>query len=132
MRSAKTSPYGQGGLMLSFIDESYQESSVPGVWYTTYSAVCLARDSSRDFARDLCNLKRTFWKVDDPSEVELKGTLLLTSRALTMPKNREFVEQILALLRLHQVKVFATITKGNLATLKEKDFLPSSFQFLIE
>ncbi len=118
--------------MFAFIDESYQESDNPGVFYTTYSAVCLERDRSRDFSRDLCNLKRTFWKINDPTEKELKGGLLLTDRALTMPKNREFMEQILALLRMHDIKVFAIISKGPQATLQGKNFLPKSFQFLIE
>lgn len=85
-----------------------------------------------DFSRDLCNLKRTFWKIDEPTEKKLKGSLLLSDRALTMPKNREFVEQVQALLRLHEVRVFAVVTKGPQGTLKSKNYLPQSFQFLID
>lgn len=117
--------------MFAFIDESYQEIERTGVFFTSYSAVCLSRDGSRNFSRDLCNLKRVFWKIDDPTEKELKGSLLLTERALTMPKNREFMEQILSLLRLHAIRIFATTTKGPLGTLQSK-LLPQSFQFLIE
>ena len=117
--------------MLSFIDESYQEVS-KGLFFTTYSAVCLARDGSRDFSRDLCNLKRIVWKIDDPTEKELKGSLLLTERALTMPKNREYVTQLLALMREHEAKAFAVVCKGPLATLKGHNQLPQAFQYLIE
>ena len=117
--------------MFAFIDESYQEVERTGIYFTTYSAVCLSRDGSRNFSRDLCNLKRAFWKIDDPTEKELKGHLLLTERALNVPENREFMGQILSLLRLHEITVFATITKGPLGTLQSK-LLPQSFQFLIE
>lgn len=119
--------------MLAFIDESYQRVETTDEYFTSYSAVCVRRESSRDLSRELFNLKRKFWKIADPTIKELKGSLLLTERALISPKNREFVSEIMALLRIHDARLFAVIHRGPLVALKNtRGHLHQPFQFLME
>ena len=52
-------------------------------------------------------MEKKFWKVEESYAVEIKGRLLLSKKALTSPKKREFVEEILSLCKLNQVVGFA-------------------------
>ena len=119
--------------MLAFVDESYQgvdESNT--VFYTTHAAACLPRSRSREFSRELFNLKRAFWRIDEPTDKEIKGSLLLSVRSLEKPKNREFVSNIMALMRQMDFRVFASVQKGPLGTFKGRDKLQRPFQFFLE
>jgi len=49
--------------MFAFIDESYQAAKGEGVFFTTYAAVLISRDTSREFSRGLFNLKKKFWST---------------------------------------------------------------------
>ena len=69
--------------------------------YTVWAGVALPTSTSKDFFRELFNLEKKFWKVNEPFDFEIKGRLLLSAKGLTSPKKREFVEEILSLCKLN-------------------------------
>jgi len=113
--------------MLVFIDESYQIQAQDDVWIAL-SAVCLPRESSRDVARELFNLKKRFWKVRSPDEVELKGSKLLSRRGILSPRNRDFVQEVTSLCKLYSMTPFAVAQNHpeglELSRLRETGRLP--------
>lgn len=84
--------------MLVFVDESYSPEGTPNA-KTTFAAAVVAEQGYRDLERDLYKLRRHFFKNPDPYAVEFKGRLLLSERAIVMPKNREFIRQLIYLCR---------------------------------
>src|SRR3989442_10968570 len=117
--------------MLAYVDESYREQSTPNC-KSTFSAVCIPQDRYRQFDVDLFKLKKHFRKVQEPPELELKGRLLLSERAIDLPKNREFVRQLIALLKEYRIVPFAVVQDGSipLGTLKD-DRLPSLYRAVL-
>ncbi|MFW6133259.1 MAG: DUF3800 domain-containing protein [Planctomycetota bacterium] len=113
--------------MLAFIDESYQQLDAGPIW-TGLAAVCLCQETSRDIARELFKLKRRFWKVSGPDEIELKGSRLLGTRGIQSPRNRDFVFEVLSLCKLYDITPFAVAqesTEGlSLERLKDSGILP--------
>jgi len=93
--------------MLVFVDES--EWPKPSVFsgYTVWAAIALQPQLSKDFSRELFNLERKFWQINEPHEFEIKGRMLLNKRALTSPKKIEFVEEVLSLCKGHHILAFA-------------------------
>jgi len=69
--------------MLIFVDESeWPKPSVAG-GYTVWAAIALQPQLSKAFSRELFNLERKFWRINEPHEFEIKGRMLLNKRALT-------------------------------------------------
>ena len=93
--------------MLVFIDESEwpKPSAISG--YTVWAAVALQPQLSKEFSREVFNLEKKFWQINEPHEFEIKGRMLLNKRALTSPKKVEFVEEILSLCKRYQLLTFA-------------------------
>jgi hypothetical protein len=93
--------------MLVFVDES--EWPKPSVFsgYTVWTAIALQPQLSKDFSREVFNLERKFWRINEPHEFEIKGRMLLNKRALTSPKKIEFVEEVLSLCKGHHILAFA-------------------------
>ena len=73
--------------MLVFIDESYDEKDDPHA-KSTFSAVLIQEGRYREFDMKLFDLKKHFWKVGNPYDMELKGRKLLSSRLVPFPKSR--------------------------------------------
>lgn len=93
--------------MLVFIDESeWPKPSAPS-GYTVWAAVGLQPQLSKSFSREIFNLERKFWRITEPHEFEIKGRMLLSSRALTSPKKVEFVEEVVSLCKHYQLLTFA-------------------------
>ncbi|MBA7660999.1 hypothetical protein ES703_69009 [subsurface metagenome] len=93
--------------MLVFVDESeWPKPSTPG-GYTVWAAVALQPQLSKSFSREIFNLERKFWRINEPHEFEIKGRMLLNKRALTSPKKIEFVEEVLSICKRYQVYAFA-------------------------
>lgn len=89
--------------MLVFADESeWPKPSAPG-GYTVWAAVALQPQLSKTFSREIFNLERKFWRINEPHEFEIKGRMLLNKRALTSPKKIEFVEEVLSICKRYQV-----------------------------
>jgi len=113
--------------MLVFIDESYQIRGTNDVWIAL-SAVCLPKEVSRDVSRELFNLKRRFWKVSAPDDIELKGSKLLGTRGIQSPRNRDFVQEVISLCRICGLVPFAVAQQHpegmELSRLKEAGMLP--------
>ena len=113
--------------MLVFIDESYQNRADGNIWIAL-AAVCLLKETSRDVARELFNLKKRFWKNAAPDEIELKGSKLLSRRGIKSPRNRDFIQEILSLCRSQKVTPFAVVQRHpeglELSRLKETGLLP--------
>ncbi len=100
--------------MLVYVDESYQAAGVPNC-KSTFAAVCIPEESYRSFDTDFFKLKRHFWKhVQEPSDLELKGRNLLSSGALELPKNRDFIRQLITLMKEYRVVLFAVVQDGSL------------------
>jgi len=116
--------------VLVFIDESYERPSDPNP-KSTFSAVLVEEGKYREFDKNLFEIKRHFWKVTSPHELELKGRLLLTERALNLPKNREFVEQVIALAREVGCVFFAVIQDGAFPLASQEDRLPNLYRGLV-
>ena len=62
--------------MLVFVDESYHEQTDLNA-KSTFSAVLIEDKRYREFDKKLFDLKKHFWKVQNPYEMELKGRKLL-------------------------------------------------------
>lgn len=116
--------------MLVFIDESYDRANDPNP-KSTFSAVLVREERCRELDRKLFELKRHFWKIQNSYELELKGRLLLTSRALELPKNREFMEQFLALFREIGAVTFAVTQDGTFPLAGRTERLPNLYRALL-
>ena len=93
--------------MLIFVDESeWPHPRTPG-GFTVWAAVGIPSNNSRELFRELFNLEKKFWDVQEPYDFEIKGRLLLNRRGLESPKKREFVEEILSLCKLNGTVAFA-------------------------
>lgn len=92
--------------MLVFVDESeWPKPSTPG-GYTVWAAVALQPQLSKSFSREIFNLERKFWRINEPHEFEIKGRMLLNKRALTSPKKIEFVEEVLSICKRYELLAF--------------------------
>ena len=93
--------------MLIFVDESEwpKPSTLEG--YTVWAAVALQPQLSKTFSREVFNLEKKFWRINEPHEFEIKGRMLLSKRALTSPKKVEFVEEVLSICKRYQLLAFA-------------------------
>ena len=109
--------------MLIFVDESeWPRPKSPG-GYTVWAGVASHPKRGKEFFREIFNLERKFWKVEEPYDLEIKGRLLLNKKALTSPKKREFTEEILSLCKLNDILTFAVGLRypdtGSLDTMSE-------------
>jgi hypothetical protein len=116
--------------MLVFVDESYQEESNPQA-KSTFAAVLVQEGKYRDFDNRLFELKKHFWKVANPYDLELKGRKLMSERALVMPKTRDFISQIISLCKEVNAVVFAVVQDGSFTLASESDHLPSLYRALM-
>ena len=95
--------------MLVFADESGKYHPDDPNPYAVLAAVAVDPATNRNLSREIFNLKKKFWGISSPFEWEIKGRKLLSKRAFTSPKKREFVEEIFSLCRACEVTSFATI-----------------------
>ncbi|MFW6066294.1 MAG: DUF3800 domain-containing protein [Planctomycetota bacterium] len=113
--------------MLVFIDESYQTKCEGGIWIAL-AAVCVPREVSRDLAKELFKLKKRFWRVLSPDEIELKGSNLLNVRGIQSPRKRDFMQELLSLCKLYRLVPFAVAQQHpeglELSRLRENGLLP--------
>jgi len=116
--------------MLVFVDESYDERDVPHP-KSTFSAMLIQERRYREFDMKLFELKRHFWKVTNPYDMELKGRKLLNERVLSLPKNRDFVEQFITLCKEVGVVFFAVVQEGTFTLASESDKLPGLYRALL-
>ena len=93
--------------MLIFVDESEWPKPSAPEGYTVWASVALQPQLSKDFSREIFNLEKKFWQVNEPHEFEIKGRMLLNKHALTSPKKLEFVEEVLSLCKRYQLLAFA-------------------------
>ncbi len=63
--------------MLVFVDESEWPRPKDPSGFTVWGAIAIHPSRSREFFREVYQLERKFWKVDEPYEFEIKGRLLL-------------------------------------------------------
>jgi hypothetical protein len=117
--------------MLVYLDESYREAKTPNC-KSTIAAICIPEAKYRAFELDLFRLEKHFWKVQEPTDLELKGRLLMSEHAIELPKNREFIRQLIALLKEYGIVPFAVVEDGSipLATLKP-DHLPALYRAIL-
>lgn len=116
--------------MLVFIDESYREASEPNA-KSTFAAILVKEENYRDFDTKLFQLKRSFWKVESAYDFELKGRLLMTERALDLPKNREFISQLVYLCKEVRAVPFAVVQDGTITLASESNRLPNLYRALL-
>jgi len=109
--------------MLFFVDESYKQSNHHNP-KTTLAGVMVREEAMRSLDTDLFNLKKRFLKIEEPWEKELKGRKLLSRRDIESPRNREFVEELLSVCRLHGVVPFAVVQDGRATLVGQPDLLP--------
>jgi hypothetical protein len=77
-------------------------------------------------------LTKHFWKVENLYDFELKGRLLLSERAITLPKNREFISQLISLCKEVNAVLFAVVQDGTLTLASQSDKLPSLYRALLK
>jgi len=119
--------------MLAFIDESYRSDNTDNP-KTTFGAVTISRERYRDLDKGLFELKQHFFKIERGFDLELKGRLLLNERKVTLPKNREFVRQVLGLLKEVGVVVFAVVQDGVQSMQSQTydlDYLPNLYRQIL-
>jgi len=116
--------------MLVFIDESYHEADDTNA-KSTFSAVLIQERRYREFDMKLFDLKKHFWKVANPYDMELKGRKLLGGRALELPKNRDFVEQFITLCKEVGAVFFAVVQDGIFPLASDSKKLPNLYRSLV-
>ena len=116
--------------MLVFVDESYHAGTDPNA-KSTFSAVLIQERRYREFDMKLFDLKKHFWKVANPYDMELKGRQLLSSRALNLPKHRDFVEQFITLCKEVGAVFFAVVQDGIFPLASESNRLPNLYRSLV-
>lgn len=120
--------------MLVFVDESGLPHVNDPNPCSTLAGIALEERLSKDFAREIFNLKKKFWGVTGPTEKELKGRLLLNKRSFTSPKKIEFVEELFTLCRQYELQTFATIQERPTqeVLIKDSTYLTTEFTYLLE
>jgi hypothetical protein len=114
--------------MLVYVDESYKARGTPNC-KSTFAAVCMREDRYRAFDTEFFKLKKYFFKIAQPFDLELKGRLLLSGDKIGLPRNREFVRQVMALMREFEVVPFAVVQDGSLQLSALKpDYLPELYR----
>ncbi|HUI83561.1 MAG TPA: hypothetical protein VL240_05020, partial [Candidatus Binatia bacterium] len=116
--------------MLVFVDESYHEESELNA-KSTFSAVLIAESRYREFDKKLFELKKHFWKVQNPYSMELKGRKLLAERALKQPKTRDFVDQFTYLCKEVGAVTFAVVQEGLFTLASDSARLPNIYRSLL-
>ena len=116
--------------MLVFVDESYRKVDEPNA-KSTFGAVLVREQAYRDLDIKLFELKRAFWKVQNSYDFELKGRLLMAERALDLPKNREFIEQLIYLCKEVEATLFAVVQEGTITLASESNRLPNLYRALL-
>lgn len=116
--------------MLVFVDESYHEATDTNA-KSTFSAVLIQERRYREFDMKLFDLKKHFWKVANPYDMELKGRKLLGGRALDLPKNRDFVEQFITLCKEVGAVFFAVVQDGIFPLASDSKKLPNLYRSLV-
>lgn len=117
--------------MLVFIDESYHPAGTQNP-KSTFSAVLVEEERYREFDIKLFDLKRHFWKLGTPYELELKGRELLKERALRLPKNRDFVDQLIYLCKEVNLVLFAVVQQGTFPLASDSNRLPNLYRALMK
>jgi len=116
--------------VLVFVDESYRRAEEPNA-KSTFSAVLIEEQRYRELDKKLFELKRVFWKVENSYDFELKGRELLSERAISLPKNREFTSQIIFLCKEVGSVVLAVVQPGSLTLASQSNRLPSLYRALL-
>jgi hypothetical protein len=116
--------------MLVFVDESYSAEGDPRA-KSTFAALAIQERRYREFDMKLFDLKRHFWKVTSPYDLELKGRKLLGTRALALPKNRDFIEQFIILCKEVGAVFFAVVQDGMFTLASESNKLPNLYRALM-
>ena len=121
-------PDVQSAAMLVYVDESYKPPGTTNC-KSTFAAVSMREDRYRAFDVEFFRLKRYFFKITEPFQLELKGRLLLSGDKIGLPRNREFIRQLMALMREFGVVPFAVVQPGSfqLSALKP-DLLPTLYR----
>ena len=117
-------------MMLVFVDESYHPKDNL-VAKTTFCAVAIEESMYREFDMKLFDLKKHFWKIQEPCETEIKGRLLLSERAITLPKNRDFASQVITLCKEVRAVPFAVIQDGSFTLASDEYKLPNLYRGLM-
>jgi len=94
--------------MLIFIDESGNPNPSDQSPFSVLAAISLKEEHSRDFSREIFNLKRIFKGIADPYDWEIHARDLLSGRYIP-PTTREFMKEVFALCRLFKIVTFASI-----------------------
>jgi hypothetical protein len=116
--------------VLVFVDESYRKAEEPNA-KSTFGAVLIQEEKYRDLDTKLFALKRVFWKIENSYDFELKGRALLSERAINLPKNREFVSQLVFLCKEVQAVLFAVVQDGTITLASESNRLPNLYRALL-
>ncbi len=116
--------------MLVFVDESYRKADEPNA-KSTFSAFLIQEERYRELDTKLFELKRHFWKCEHSYSFELKGRDLLSERAVKLPKNREFVSQLIFLCKEVDSVLFAVVQHGTLTLASESERLPNLYRALL-
>lgn len=116
--------------MLVFVDESYRKAEEPNA-KSTFSAVLIEEKRYRELDKKLFELKRVFWRVENTYDIELKGRELLSERAISLPKNREFTSQLIFLCKEVGSVVFAVVQHGTLTLASQSNRLPNLYRALL-
>ena len=116
--------------MLVFVDESYRKAEEPNA-KSTFGAVIIQEQRYRELDSKLFELKRHFWKIENSYDFELKGRDLLSKNAIELPKNREFVSQVIFLCKEVGSVLLAVVQHGTLTLASESNRLPSLYRALL-
>ena len=69
-------------MMLIFVDESeWPRPKSPG-GYTVWAGVALHPKRGKEFFREIFNLERKFWKVEEPYDFEIKGRIVVEQEGI--------------------------------------------------
>lgn len=116
--------------MLVFVDESWREDS-QGTSKTTYAAVLVGEGDSRDLARRFFNLKKQYWKISNPWQMEIKGRKLLRRRKRGNRKVEKFMENFFELCMDTDIVWFAVTRDGEIRLVSDSNYLPELYRSIL-
>lgn len=93
--------------MLVFVDESEWPRPKDPSGFTVWAAIAIDPKDSKDFFRDILQLKRRLLPFDGPDDYEIKGRRLLSRRAVRTPWKVTLCEEIVSPCKSAGVRAFA-------------------------
>jgi len=121
--------------MLVYIDQSGYYHPNDGNPFSVLGAIAFKENVLREFAHSVFNLNQLYWKKESPYEFEIKGSKLLSIRALKHQKYANYAEEVLHICKKFDGVTFAVVepkpTQEEFESINQL-YIPKAYKFLYE